>query len=127
MRCPTCSDTPHPGFIAWYEVEVREGVIVGACIRALTAKVDVSRVAATEGIVVPTKFAEKPKGASLLGTNREQGTCLRRAGETGPFTLGVVVTYRSVPMRLKIGRITGLISREPTVDAIEASGCAGSR
>jgi hypothetical protein len=25
MRCPTCSDTPHPGFIAWKEVE-RDGV-----------------------------------------------------------------------------------------------------
>jgi hypothetical protein len=25
MRCPTCSDTPHPGFIAWREVEGRDG------------------------------------------------------------------------------------------------------
>jgi hypothetical protein len=26
MRCPTCSDTLHPGFIALREVEVRDGV-----------------------------------------------------------------------------------------------------
>jgi hypothetical protein len=26
MRCPTCSDTPHPGFIAQREVEMRDGV-----------------------------------------------------------------------------------------------------
>jgi hypothetical protein len=26
MRCPTCSDTPHPGFVAWREVEVRDGI-----------------------------------------------------------------------------------------------------
>jgi hypothetical protein len=26
MRCPTCSDTAHPGFIVWREVEVRDGV-----------------------------------------------------------------------------------------------------
>jgi hypothetical protein len=26
MRCLACSDTPHPGFIAWREVEVRDGV-----------------------------------------------------------------------------------------------------
>jgi hypothetical protein len=26
MRCPTCANTAHPGFIVWREVEVRDGV-----------------------------------------------------------------------------------------------------
>ena len=26
MRCPTCADMPHPGFIAWREVQGRDGV-----------------------------------------------------------------------------------------------------
>jgi hypothetical protein len=26
MRCPTCSDTQHPGLVIWREVEVQNGV-----------------------------------------------------------------------------------------------------
>jgi hypothetical protein len=26
MRCPTCSDTPHPGFVVWREIETHDGV-----------------------------------------------------------------------------------------------------
>jgi len=24
MRCTTCGDTPHPGFVPWREVEIRD-------------------------------------------------------------------------------------------------------
>jgi hypothetical protein len=26
MRCQTCADTAHPGFVSWREVEIREGL-----------------------------------------------------------------------------------------------------
>jgi hypothetical protein len=26
MRCPTCSDTPTPGFIVWREIEMHDGI-----------------------------------------------------------------------------------------------------
>jgi hypothetical protein len=26
MRCPTCSDTAHPGYIAWREIDLGDGL-----------------------------------------------------------------------------------------------------
>jgi hypothetical protein len=46
MRCPTCSDTPHPGFIAWREVEGRDGV----CWRDLRSCPDCGDRATAEAI-----------------------------------------------------------------------------